>query len=163
IFYGLDAVHGQNGATGTVILPHNAGLASSRNSALATEVAQLTAFESVATGVTWAFAPVVSVAWDKRWGRVYESFSEDPTLTGQMTRATVIGFQGAQGLGSGTPGLVACAKHWAGDGQADAGTSSKGGVVDRGNITIDQAGMEQYGIAPYVPAIQAGLGCIMVS
>jgi beta-glucosidase len=163
ILYGLDAVHGQNGATGTVIFPHNAGLASSRDSALATEVAQITAFESMATGVSWAFAPVVSVAWDDRWGRVYESFSEDPTLTGQMAVATVFGLQGASGLGSGKPGLVSCAKHWAGDGQALAGTSSKGGIVDRGNIVIDEPTMEQYGIAPYVPAIQAGLGCIMIS
>src|SRR5260370_7268048 len=84
ILYGLDAVHGQNGATGTVIFPHNAGLASARDSALATQVAQITASESVATGVTWAFAPVASVAWDDRWWRVYETFSHNPPLTADL-------------------------------------------------------------------------------
>src|SRR5439155_15851135 len=163
ILYGLDAVHGHNGATGAVIFPHNAGLASARDSALVTQVAQITASESVATGVTWTFAPVASAAWDDRWGRVYESFSEDPTLTGELVRGTVLGLQGAGGLGTGKPGLVSCAKHWAGDGQTVAGTSSKGGVVDRGNIVIDMATMMKYGMAPYLPSIDSGLGCVMVS
>jgi beta-glucosidase len=163
ILYGLDAVHGDNGPTGTVIFPHNAGLASSRDSALVTQVTQITASEARATGVTWAFAPFMGVAWDDRWGRTYESYSEDPQWAADMALAAVQGLQGTMGLGTGSPGLVACAKHWAGDGQATAGTSSKGGVVDRGNVEIDQPTMEKYGIAPYVPAIQAGLGCIMVS
>jgi beta-glucosidase len=163
ILYGLDAVHGDNGPTGTVIFPHNAGLASSRDAAFVTQVEQITAAEARATGVTWVFAPFMGVAWDDRWGRTYESYSEDPQWASEMALAAVQGLQGTMGPGSGSPGLVACAKHWAGDGQATAGTSSKGGVVDRGNVEITQAQMEQYGIAPYVNAIQAGLGCIMVS
>jgi beta-glucosidase len=107
---------------------------------------------------------MVSVSFDDRWGRVYESFSEDPTLTGQMGTAATLGLQGALGLGTGQPGIVACAKHFAGDGQATAGTSSKpGGIIDRGNIEIDEAALRKFGIAPYLPAIAAGLGSIMVS
>jgi beta-glucosidase len=163
ILMGLDMLHGDNGPTLTVIMPHNAGLASSRDAAFLTKVAQVTASEGAATGVTWAFAPFFGVAWDDRWGRVYESYSEDPTWAGEMALATVQGLQGPGGLGTGTPGIVACGKHWAGDGQASANTSMKGGVVDRGNAQISTADMETYGIAPYLPAIKAGMGCIMVS
>ena len=162
ILYGVDAVHGMNAATGTVIFPHNAGLGSTNDPALVEQVEAIAAQEVAAMGITWTFSPVVSAAWDNRWGRVYESFSEDPTLTGVMGAAATRGMQGATGLGTGKPGIVGCSKHWAGDGQASP-PSAKGGVVDRGNITLDEAGMTQFGIAPYLPALAAGLGSIMVS
>jgi beta-glucosidase len=163
ILFGVDAVHGNNTASGTVIFPHNAGLGSTRDPALVQEVARITALECAATGISWTFAPVVSVSWDDRWGRVYESFSEDPVLTEQLSAAATMGLQGATGLGTGKPGIVGCSKHWAGDGQATAGTSTKGGIVDRGNIQIDLPTMRKFGIGPYLQAIQAGLGSIMVS
>ncbi|HEX2880204.1 MAG TPA: glycoside hydrolase family 3 protein [Polyangiaceae bacterium] len=163
ILYGLDGVHGNNTATGTVIFPHNAGLGSTRNPALVEQVGQIAAKEIRATGANWTFGPMVSVSFDDRWGRVYESFSEDPAITAELSAAMVLGLQGRGGVGSGQPGVIACAKHWAGDGQATAGTSGKGAVVDRGDVQIDEAAMRAYGIAPYLPAIQAGLGSVMVS
>jgi beta-glucosidase len=163
ILYGLDGVHGNNTATGTVIFPHNAGLGSSRNPQLVEQIGQIAAQEIRATGANWTFGPMVSVSFDDRWGRVYESFSEDPAITAELSAAMVIGLQGRGGLGSGQPGIIACAKHWAGDGQATAGTSGKGAVVDRGNVQIDETAMRTYGIAPYLPALQAGLGSVMVS
>jgi beta-glucosidase-like glycosyl hydrolase len=161
--YGVDAVHGMNAASGAVVFPHNAGLGCSQDPALVQEVARITALEASAMGVTWTFAPVVSVSFDDRWGRVYESFSEDPALTGLLSAAATMGLQGATGLGTGKPGIVGCSKHWAGDGQAKAGTSAKGGVVDRGDIQVDEATLRKFGIAPYLQAIDAGLGSIMVS
>ena len=161
ILYGLDAVHGNNGATGTVLFPHNAGMASSRNPQFMYEVAQIEASEVLAAGVNWAFGPFSGTTWDYRWGRVYESFSEDPTWAGEMLTAEIQGFQGLNGLGSATA-LMACSKHAAGDGQCGP-PSAKGGVVDRGNAIIDTPTMEEWGLAQYVPAINAGLGCIMVS
>jgi beta-glucosidase len=161
LLYGLDAVHGNNGATGSVIFPHNAGMASSRNANFVYQAAQIEASEVLAGGVNWAFGPFAGTTWDYRWGRVYESFSEDPTWAGEMLTAEIQGFQGAGGLGSATH-LMACSKHAAGDGQGGP-PSAKGGVVDRGNAIINQATMEQWGLAQYIPAIQAGLGCIMVS
>jgi beta-glucosidase len=163
ILFGVDALHGNNKATGTVIFPHNIGLGCTRDPALVEEVARITALEVAATGVTWTYGPMVSVSFDDRWGRVYESFSEDPTLTGLLGTAATVGLQGRMGIGTGQPGIVACAKHFAGDGQATAGTSSKGGIVDRGDIRIDEAAMRKFGIAPYIPAIKAGLASIMVS
>jgi beta-glucosidase len=160
---GADAVHGANIASGTVIFPHNAGLGGTHDPALVQEVERIAALEVAATGLNWTFSPVVSVSWDDRWGRVYESFSEDPTLAGQMAAAATMGLQGAMGLGKTPNGIVGCSKHWAGDGQATPGTSSKGAVVDRGDIRIDEPTMRKFGIAPYLGAIQAGLGSIMVS
>ena len=60
-------------------------------------------------GATWTFGPMVSVSFDDRWGREYESFSEDAVVTGQMGAAATLGLQGATGLGTGRPGIVACA------------------------------------------------------
>jgi beta-glucosidase len=162
VLYGLDAVHGNNGATGTVIFPHNAGMASSRDAAFLQQVGQVEAQEILAGGVTWAFGPFAGTTWDYRWGRVYESFSEDPTWAGEMLTALIKGLQGAGGLGSSTP-LMTCSKHAAGDGQAGPPGGKPGAVVDRGNAVLTDAQMEQWGLAQYVPAIAAGLRCIMVS
>ena len=71
--------------------------------------------------------------------------------------------RGPMGMGKTPNGIVGCSKHWAGDGQASPNTSSKGAIVDRGNIMIDEPTMRKFGIAPYLGAIQAGLGSIMVS
>jgi beta-glucosidase len=161
LLYGFDAVHGNNGTTGTVVFPHNAGMASSRNAAFVTQVGQIEAQEITAAGINWMFGPFAGTTWDYRWGRVYESFSEDPTWAGEMLTALIQGLQGPGGLGSSTH-LMACSKHAAGDGQGGP-PSGKGGVVDRGNAIITDAQMAQWGLAPYVPAIAAGLGCIMVS
>lgn len=170
IFFGIDAVHGNSKATGTVIFPHNIGLGCTRNPELLEQIGQITALEMMATGATWTFGPVLSVAHDKRWGRTYESYSEDPADVALLGAALVVGLQGPGGLGTGAPGVVACAKHFAGDGQATYGTSRKpaagmdpGGLVDRGDVRIDEAAMRTYGIAPYIPAIKAGLGSVMVA
>ncbi len=163
ILYGIDAVHGHNKATGTVIFPHNIGLGAGNNPALVEEVGRITALEVAATGMSWTFAPMLSVSYDDRWGRVYESYSEDPDATALLGAAATIGLQGRGGLGSGQPGIVACAKHFAGDGQATYGTSSKGGTVDRGNVQIDTEAMLRLGVGPYELALQAGLGSVMVS
>jgi beta-glucosidase len=161
LLYGFDAVHGNSGTTGTVVFPHNAGMASSRNAAFVQMVGQIEAQEITAAGINWMFGPFAGTTWDYRWGRVYESFSEDPTWAGEMLTALIQGLQGTGGLGSSTH-LMACSKHAAADGQGQP-PSGKGGVVDRGNSVLTDAQMDQYGLAPYAPAIAAGLGCIMVS
>lgn len=163
IFYGIDAVHGASKTVGSVLFPHNAGLGSTRDPQLVEDIGHVTAIEAAAQGMSWTYAPSLSVSFDDRWGRVFESFSEDPELAGLLGAAAVLGLQGRGGLGTGAPGIVACGKHFAGDGQATAGTSHKGGVLDRGNVQIDEAKMRKYGIAPYLQAIKAGIGSIMVS
>ena len=163
ILYGIDAVHGASKTVGSVLFPHNAGLGSSRDPQLVEDIGHVTAIEAAAQGMSWTYAPSFGVSFDDRWGRVFESFSEDPELAGLLGAAAVLGLQGRGGLGTGAPGIVACGKHFAGDGQATANTSSKGGIVDRGDVQIDEAKMRKYGIAPYLRAIKAGIGSIMVS
>ncbi len=166
ILFGVDAVHGNSKVTSTVLFPHNIGLGCTGNPELVEEFGRITALEMAATGITWTFGPVFSVSHDDRWGRVYESYSEDPIDVAMYGGAQVVGLQGRGGLGSGTPGVIACAKHFAADGQATYGTSwraAEGGLVDRGDVQIDEPDMRTYGIEPYVPAIRAGLGSIMVS
>jgi beta-glucosidase len=163
IFYGIDAVHGASKTVGTVLFPHNAGLGSTRDPQLVEDIGHVTAIEAAAQGMSWTYAPSFGVSFNDHWGRVYESFSEDPELAGLLGAAAVAGLQGRGGLGTGAPGIVACGKHFAGDGQATDGTSKKNGIVDRGDVQIDEAAMRKYGIAPYLPAIKAGIGTIMVS
>ncbi len=163
LLYGIDAVHGASKTVGAVLFPHNAGLGSTRNPELVEQIGHATAIEAAAQGMSWTYAPSLSVSFDDRWGRVFESFSEDPELTGLLGAAVVLGLQGRGGLGTGNPGIVACGKHFAADGQATANTSSKGGVIDRGDVQIDEAALRKYGVAPYLPAIKAGIGSIMVS
>lgn len=170
ILFGIDAVHGNSKATGAVIFPHNIGLGCTQNPVLLERIGQITALEMMATGANWTFAPVFSVAHDDRWGRTYESYSENPDDVGLLGAAVVVGLQGRNGLGSGSPGVIACAKHFAGDGQATFGTSRKtptgsdpGGLVDRADVQLDDAAMRALGVAPYVTAIEAGLGSIMVA
>lgn len=164
IFFGIDAVHGASKTAGAVLFPHNAGLGSTRDPQLVEDIGRATAIEAAAQGMSWTYAPSLSVAFDDRWGRVYESFSEDPELAGLLGAASVLGLQGRGGLGTGKPGLVACGKHFAGDGQTAYMTGKKdGGLLDRGDAQIDDAAMRKNGIAPYLASIKAGIGTIMVS
>jgi beta-glucosidase len=106
------------------------------------------------------------VPQDERWGRTYEGFSEDPELVAELGAAAVRGHQG-QGLGD-PLGLLACAKHFAGDGGTAFGTGipKEGGgrfPMDRGDVQQDEATMRRIHISPYIAAVEAGVGSIMPS
>ena len=114
ILYGIDAVHGHNNVLGAVIFPHNIGLGCTRNSKLIEKIGRITAKEVQATGINWTFAPCVTVPCDERWGRTYEGFSEDPNLVKVLGAAAIRGLQGSR-LSS-PLSILACAKHYVGDG-----------------------------------------------
>jgi beta-glucosidase len=155
LLYGLDSVHGNNNLQDAVIFPHNIGLGATRNLALIEQLGQITALEMLGVGANWAFAPEVGAALDQRWGRTYESFSESPDLSGQMGAASVKGLQNG-GLQN-RRGVLACAKHYAGDGATDGGENE-------GDVTqLDDATFRRVAIEPYRPSIAAGVGTIMVS
>ncbi|MDR2941537.1 MAG: beta-glucosidase, partial [Treponema sp.] len=115
LIYGVDAVHGHNNAFGATILPHNAGLGAiaAGNSLRGTQAAytagKITAQEMLATGVRWTFAPVLGVAQDARWGRTYESYSENADIVTIMGASFIKGLQ--------DNGAGACMKHFLGEGQ----------------------------------------------
>ncbi|KAL8095059.1 uncharacterized protein LOC141690241 isoform X1 [Apium graveolens] len=93
MIYGIDAVHGHNNAYAATIFPHNIGLGATREPELVRNIAAATALEVRATGIPYAFAPCIAVCRDPRWGRCYESFSEDPRIVRAMTEA-IPGLQG---------------------------------------------------------------------
>ena len=154
LIYGIDAVHGNNNVTGAVMFPHNIGLGATRDPALVTEIGRITALEMRATSMDWTFAPTISPAQDERWGRTFESFSEVPALAAEMGVAVLKGLQGDSLRASGS--VVACAKHFAGDGATQGG-------VDKSDTVLDEATFRKLGVEVYQPLINAGVGSIMVS
>lgn len=155
LLYGIDAVHGHNNVSDAVIFPHNIGLGCTRNAALVEEIGAITALEVRGTGINWTFAPVLAAARDERWGRTYESFSEDPQLAAALGVASIRGLQG-QSLSNDPNCVLACAKHFAGDGATNGG-------VDQGDVTLSESEFQRLAIDQYQPAINAGVGSIMVS
>jgi len=165
ILYGVDAVHGHNNVLGAVVFPHNIGLGATRDSKLVEEIARLTAEEVRATGIQWAFSPCVAVARDERWGRTYESFSEDPSLVADLGAAAV---RGLQGTDLKDPlRVLACAKHYVGDGGTSWNTSphlaAQGARLDQGDTRLSEAELRRIHLAGYPAAIAAGVGSIMPS
>ena len=93
IVYGVDAVHGNSNLYGATIFPHHVGLGATRNPGLVDKIGSITARETAGTGIRWAFSPAVSVCRDPRWGRCYESFSEDTDIVSSVAVAEVVGWQ----------------------------------------------------------------------
>ncbi len=153
LLYGIDAVHGHNNVDGAVILPHHVGLGATHDAKLIERAERVTAEEVAGTGIRWAFAPCLAVSRDLRWGRSYESYGSSPELVGELGAAAVRGMQG-DALGKNS--VLACAKHFAGDGGTLNGK-------DQGDTVCDEATFRKNFIAPYEPSIKAGVGSVMVS
>jgi len=154
LIYGIDAVHGHNNVDGAVIFPHNIGLGATRDPALVEKAARVVKEEVAGTGIQWAFGPCIAVARHEQWGRTYESFGESPDLVAEMGTAVIEGFQGKDLSEPGS--ILACAKHFV----ADGGTVNG---VDQGNAVCDEAALRKVYLSPYIAAIKADVGSIMVS
>jgi beta-glucosidase len=155
LIYGIDAVHGHNDVVGTTIFPHHIGLGATRNPKLVEQAEHVTALEVAGTGIRWAFAPCIAVVQDERWGRTYESYGQDPALVSELGAAAIKGLQGNE-LSGKPDSVLACAKHFVGDG----GTL---GGKDQGDTVCDEATLRELYLPPYKAAIKAGVGSIMVS
>jgi beta-glucosidase len=165
ILFGVDAVHGHNNVLGAVIFPHNIGLGCTRNPGLVEKAARITAEEVRATGINWAFAPCIAVPHDERWGRTYEGFGETPELAEMLAGAAVRGLQ-RNDLND-PLGVLACAKHFVGDGGTAMGTGqmnrAQKRLLDQGDTRLSEAELRKIHLPGYVSAIKAGVGSIMVS
>ncbi len=168
LLYGVDAVHGHNNVLGSVVFPHNIGLGCTRNPSLVERAARITAKEVRATGINWTFAPCVTVVRDERWGRTYEGFGETAELARTLGEAAVRGYQGADL--SDPLSVLACAKHFAGDGGTTYGTgipkqpnSTERWPLDRGDTRLSEKELKDVHIQGYVTAVKAGVGLIMPS
>ncbi|WP_353828140.1 glycoside hydrolase family 3 N-terminal domain-containing protein [Agromyces sp. SYSU T0242] len=119
LLVGEDCIHGHSFFEGATIYPTQLGMAASWDADLLERVARATAVEVAATGVHWTFSPVLCIARDLRWGRVDETFGEDPFLIGELASAMVRGYQGG-GLDDDTA-VLATAKHFAGYSETQGG------------------------------------------
>jgi beta-glucosidase len=154
ILYGTDAVHGHNNLHGATIYPHQIGLGAANDANLNRRIGAALAVEVVATGPRWTFAPCIAVARNERWGRTFESPGEHPSLASTMAHM-VTGIQ-TEEIGS-TPTSILCTlKHYVGDGGTTAG-------VDRGDVELSEEEIRAIHIAPYLEALAAGAGTVMVS
>ena len=160
LIYGIDAVHGHNNVFGATMFPHNIGLGCANDKLLVQKIAAATADEVKATGLDWTFAPCVAVAQDERWGRTYESFSEDSDIVTELGVASTIGYQGRT-LNKNS--LLACAKHFVGDGNTVFGTGTNWYKIDRGDVLLEEEELRSKYIKPFKESIKAGVGSIMIS
>ncbi|XP_073054649.1 uncharacterized protein [Primulina eburnea] len=163
MIYGIDAVHGHNNVYKATIFPHNVGLGVTRDPNLVKRIGAATALEVRATGIPYVFAPCIAVCRDPRWGRCYESYSEDHRIVQAMTEI-IPGLQGElpgnSGKGvpfvSGKTKVAACAKHFVGDGGTVRG-------VDESNTVIDYKGLFSIHMPAYFDSVQKGVATVMVS
>lgn len=155
--WGTDAVHGHNNVIGATLFPHNIGLGAMRDASLVEQIAAATAKEVRATGIDWIFAPTVATARDDRWGRTYESYSEDPQVVGEYARAIVTGLQGDLSDGNiDDSHVVSTVKHFIGDGGTQEGD-------DQGNNIADEKTLFEIHGQGYVEGLNAGSQSVMAS
>ncbi|WP_210768261.1 glycoside hydrolase family 3 N-terminal domain-containing protein [Cellulomonas humilata] len=124
-----DCIHGHSFWEGATIFPTQLGMAASWDADLLERAARATAVEVAATGIHWTFSPVLCIARDLRWGRVSESFGEDPFLIGELSSAMVRGYQG-DGLSDPTA-ILATAKHFAGYSETQGGRDATEADISR--------------------------------
>jgi len=149
LLFGYDVVHGHK-----TIFPIPLGLACTWNLAAVERSARIAADEASADGLNWTFSPMVDIARDPRWGRIVEGAGEDPYLGAQIARAMVRGYQGDNLSRSNS--LMACVKHFALYGAAEAGR-------DYNTVDMSRRQMFEYYLPPYRAAVDAGAGSVMSS
>ncbi|XP_057548714.1 uncharacterized protein LOC130827110 isoform X2 [Amaranthus tricolor] len=162
MIYGIDAVHGHNNVYNATIFPHNVGLGVTRDPELIKRIGAATALEVRATGIPYAFAPCIAVCRDPRWGRCYESYSEDHRIVQMMTEI-IPGLQGdvpANQAGfpyvNGKTKVAGCAKHFVGDGGTHNG-------INENNTVIPLEGLLDIHMPAYLDSIRKGVATVMVS
>ena len=154
VLYGIDNIHGANYVNGSVMFPHQIGIAATWNTELSKRSAEITSYESRAASLPWNFNPNADVAMNPLWGRISESFGEDPYLISEMTAAYVQGSQ-QKGLQD-SKSTAVCLKHFIGYG---AGRNGK----DRANALIPENSLRQYFLPPFEKAIKNGAMGVMIS
>ena len=153
LLVGEDCIHGHSFRAGATIFPTQLGMAASWNPGLVEQAARITAVEAAATGIHWTFSPVLCIARDLRWGRVDETFGEDPFLIGELASAMVRGYQGA-GLTDPTA-ILATAKHFAGYSETQGGR-------DASEADISQRKLRSWFLPPFERVAREGCRTFML-
>jgi beta-glucosidase len=153
VIWGTDAIHGHGNAYGATVFPHNIGLGAAHDPKLIQDIAGVVGRQVRATGISWVFGPTLAVARSVRWGRTYESFSEDGNLVNAYAGAYVTGLQGSfEDDGN----VIATAKHFIGDGGTDFGK-------DQGVSKSSKSAMMNIHALGYYSALAAGVQTVMAS
>ncbi|WOI53466.1 glycoside hydrolase family 3 protein [Parvularcula sp. LCG005] len=158
IIWGTDAVHGHTNIPGATVFPHNIGLGATGDADLLERIGAATAMEIRVTGLDWTFAPTLAAARDDRWGRAYESYSEEPELIAKLGAALVHGIQGVPGTDNflDSSKVVATSKHFLGDGGTDGGK-------DQGETISTEEELRDIHGAGYYSTLNAGVQSVMAS
>jgi beta-glucosidase len=146
LLYGVDAVHGHNNVYDMTIFPHQINMGVINDPELTYALSKATAEQLLTTGITWNFAPSLSVNQHIGWGRSYESYGEHPELFENLTKSAILGYI--------ENGIVPTAKHFL----ADGGTMG----VDQGNAMINEINIDVH-LTPYLEAIEAKVPTVMAS
>lgn len=154
LIIGIDAIHGNALVSGTTVYPTPINMAASFDNYYPYQIARETAIEMRATGSHWSFTPNIDVMRDPRWGRVGETFGEDPFLVGEMGVAMINGFQ--QGDFTGIDKVIACAKHMIGGGEPINGLNAS-------PMDVSERTLYEIHLPPYKKAIDAGVYSIMAA
>ncbi len=154
---GDDCIHGYSFWPGATIFPEQLGMAVSWDSEKVQAAGRATAEEVSTTGVHWTFSPVLCIGRDTRWGRVGETFGEDPYLIGEMASSIVKGYQG--GAKAGEPlakdAILACAKHFAGYSETQGGR-------DASEADLSHRKLESWFLPPFERVAREGCGTFML-
>lgn len=148
ILYGIDAVHGHNNVKNATIFPHNIGLGAANDPDLMYEIGKITAKEMKALGHHWTYAPSVAAVQDIKWGRSYESYSEDPKIVEDLSIPLIEGLQ--------SENVLATAKHYLLDGFTKNGR-------DQGESFASEEVVRELFLDTYKKAVEAGVKTIMPS
>ena len=152
LLFGIDALHGHAFQSGATVFPSQLAMASSWNPELLEEVARITAKEVILTGLHWTFSPVLCIGRDARWGRIDETFGEDPYLIGILASSMIRGYQGSS---LNNPySILACAKHFAAYGESLGGR-------DSAEAEVSLRKLRSVFLPPFKAAAEAGCATFM--
>ncbi|WP_051709993.1 glycoside hydrolase family 3 protein [Streptomyces sp. NRRL S-350] len=154
--WATDAVHGHNNVHGATVFPHNIGLGAAGDPDLIRRIGTATAREVAATGMDWIFAPTVTNPRDRRWGRYYEGYGEDPALGHAYGQAMIEGLQGDLAALRTDQRVLATLKHWIADGGTADGR-------DRGTARCSEQVLRDIHAQGFLAGIRAGAQSVMVS
>jgi beta-glucosidase len=154
VLYGIDSIHGASYVMGATLFPQQLGLASTWNRDLAHRMGEVSAYETKAAGMPWAFSPVLDLGRNPVWPRLWETFGEDVYLAGELGSATVRGMQGDD-IGHAHK-VAACLKHFLGYGVPLSGR-------DRTPAYIPERQLREYHVPPFAKALAAGAATIMIN
>jgi beta-glucosidase len=156
LMWASDAVHGHNNVYRATLFPHNIGLGAAHDPDLIRRIGAATSEEVRVLGMDWSFAPTLAVVQDDRWGRTYESYSENPAIVASYARAMVEGLQGNGHEFLNRDHVISTAKHFLGDGGTDGGR-------DQGDNLASEEVLRDIHGAGYPAAVNGGVQAVMAS